>query len=255
MREAGHIAGDWTGSAGRPGTKTVEPEPDPDRAGQVDDELHRQTAEEEIFFVLRRLGHLPARGLARSRSGRETASSTACVRRTPCVRATTGSTCSRSGTRGSRRGGRLPRGGIWLDGRYLGQTSARGYHPVGTRSRRWRAGVAGGRRAAESVVDSTRSRATRWRALVTAGAKGGRGAERAQLGTCSPGEEGGLLHCHSGDEEIFVVLEGEGSSSLAVAAAGPGRQTSRGAADPRGHVISRGVAAGSPWNRRGRGAE
>ena len=44
--------------------------------------------------------------------------------------------------------------------------------------------------------------------------RGGRDTDRAQLAALPPNEEGAPPHCHSADEEIFVVLDGEGTLEL-----------------------------------------
>jgi uncharacterized cupin superfamily protein len=74
----------------------------------------------------------------------------------------------------------------------------------------------------------------------------GRAAGATQTGlnwlSLPPNEEGSPPHCHSADEEVFVILDGEGTFELwAPPQPGDTRQTAPTEAHPvrRGHVVSR----------------
>ena len=118
------------------------------------------------------------------------------------------------GTRGSTEIGHLPRSGVaWIGGTWVGRRRRR--PSVGARGRGRRAGVpevgdAPGERRQRRRTSKAPTTA-RWKRLAAAA-----GSQLTGLnwGLLYAGEEGAPPHCHSADEEIFVVLDGEGTLEL-----------------------------------------
>ena len=158
-------------SAGRPGRrrsalKRIRIDP-----GKWSTPFHRQTAEEEIFFVLAGSGICLLRTVPlRGRPGDCLVHR---VREAHTLRAgDDGLDVLAFGTRGQTEAAHLPRAGVvWLGGSWV--EAGTGEPPVGARGRRRRAGAAGGRRAPrERRATSTRSKATttaQWRVLARHG--------------------------------------------------------------------------------------
>ena len=74
------------------------------------------------------------------------------------------------------------------------------------------------------------------------GAAGGAKVSGFNLVTLPPNEEGAAPHCHSADEEIFVVLDGEGTLELwgrPTPGQPPATEPQETHALRRGHVVSR----------------
>ena len=173
--------------------------------------LHRQTAEEEIFFVLGGSGICLLRD-RRSRCGPATASSTACASCTRCVRVTKGSTCSLSARAARPRLGTCRGAGVsWLGGSWVeaGGATIRGNARPRQENRSCRRS-ARGRERRERRRRRGRPRRGSWRLLARRPAP----SQRPNWGPPAPGEEGAPPHLHSADEEIFVVLEGAGTLEL-----------------------------------------
>lgn len=243
--EAGHLGGVWTSLGRAAGTKTVglnRIQVDP---GKWSTPFHRQTAEEEIFFVLGGSGVCLLQEAAFD------------VRPGDCIVHRVGEAHTLRagddgldvlafGTRGRTEVGHLPRAGVgWIGGTWT---------DVGTGDHPWeREAAAGepelpevGARPASVVnvdeVDGGNDPAGSWRVLARSA-----GAELTGLnwGSLNAGEEGAPPHLHSADEELFVVLEGGGMLQL-----WPTPQRARdGVAYEElpvraGHVISRPASSG-----------
>jgi uncharacterized cupin superfamily protein len=252
-REAGHIGGDWTRVGDVAGTRNVglnRIQVDP---GKWSTPLHRQTAEEEIFFVLAGSGACLLDGAAFA------------VREGDCVvhRAREAHTLRAGdegldvlafGTRGGTEIGHLPRAGVaWIGGTWA---------DVGGGLPPWQRDAAVGEPELPQLGERPPSVANvdevegayegRWKLLARQA-----GSERTGLnwGRLAEGEEGAPPHCHSADEEIFVVLEGEGMLEL-----WPTPQRAREGAEyeakpiragdvisrPAGTAIAHGIRAGKP---------
>ncbi len=251
--EAGHIAGEWTDLGGGAGTKTVGLNRIRIDSGKWSTPFHRQTAEEEIFFVLAGSGICLLDGSAfEVRPGDCIVHR---VREPHTLRAgDDGLDVLAFGTRGDTEVGHLPRAGVgWIGGTWT---------EVGTGDHPWEREVAvgepelpevGARPASVVNVDEVEgTHKGQWRLLAR-----GAGAELSGLnwGLLHEGEEGAPPHLHSADEELFVVLEGEGIFEL-----WPTPQRVRDGAEREdlpiraGHVISRpasseiahGIRAGAP---------
>jgi uncharacterized cupin superfamily protein len=251
--EAGHIAGEWTDLGVAAGTKTVglcRIRVDP---GRWSTPFHRETAEEEIFYVLAGSGICLADDAAfEVRPGD-------CIvhraRQAHTLRAgEDGLDVLAFGTRGRTQVGHLPRAGVgWLGGTWA---------EVGTGDHPWAREAAVGEpelpeigARPDSVVnveDVEGDYGNQWRLLARRA-----GAELTGLnwGLLHEGEEGAPPHLHSADEEIFVVLAGEGVFEL-----WPTPQRARAGLEYEelpiraGHVIARpassgiahGIRAGAP---------
>ena len=243
---AGHIAGTWTELGHAAGSKTVglnRIQVDP---GKWSTPFHRHTGGEEIFFVLGGSGVCLLRDAAFD------------VRPGDCIvhrrgdahalrAGADGLDVLAFGTRGVNDIGHLPRVGVAWTGGGTWVEASPGDHP-------WaREAAAGepelpevGARPASVVnvdeVDGGNDPAGSWRVLARAA-----GAELTGLnwGSLNAGEEGAPPHLHSADEELFVVLEGDGVLQL-----WPTPQRARdGVAYEElpvraGHVISRPASSG-----------
>jgi len=242
--EAGHIAGEWTDLGGGAGTKTVGLNRIRIDSGKWSTPFHRQTAEEEIFFVLAGSGICLL-----GESAFEVRPGDCIVHRVfeaHTLRAgEDGLDVLAFGERGRTEAAHLPRAGVsWLSGSWV--EAGAGAHP-------WEREAAAGEPELpemggrpDSVVhvdDGIDGRdGGGWRRLARQA-----GSERTGLNwrRLRAGEEGAPPHCHSADEEIFVVLEGEGAVGLY-----PSPQLVRdGGVDEEhpiraGHVISRPAGTG-----------
>ena len=211
--EAGHIAGEWTDLGVAAGTKTVgvcRIKVDP---GKWSTPLHRQTAEEEIFFVL------GGSGICLLRDSAFAVGPGDCivhrVRELHTLRAgDDGLDVLAFGTRGQTEAAHLPRAGVsWLGGSWV--EAGGGDHP-------WQREAAAGEpempevgaRPASVVhlddVDGDHDGGSFRPLARTAGAEL-TGLNWVRL---PEGEEGAPPHLHSADEEIFVVLDGAGTLEL-----------------------------------------
>jgi uncharacterized cupin superfamily protein len=248
--EIGHLAGAWTDLGAAAGTKTVGVKRiriDPDKWSTP---FHRQTAEEEIFFVLGGSGICLIEG-----SAFEVGTGDCIVHRVRELHALRagddGLDVLAFGTRGQTEAAHLPRAKVsWLGGSWV--EAGRGAHP-------WEREAAAG----EPEVPEVGARPTSvvhvddvegdhdggsWRLLArTAGAE----LTGLNWGKLPPGEEGSGPHLHSADEEIFVVLEGTGTLEL-----WPSPQFARAGREYEehpirgGHVISRPASSGIAHNLR-----
>ena len=241
--EAGHIGGEWTDLGNAAGTKTVgvcRIKVDP---GRWSTPFHRQTAEEEIFFVLDGSGVCLVDGAAfEVRSGDCIVHR---VREPHALRAgDDGLDVLAYGMRGETEVGHLPRAGVgWIGGTWA---------EVGTGAHPWEREAAAGepelpelgpRPASVVNLDELEGDAGgRVKPLARSAGADLTGLNWARL---EEGEEGAPPHLHSADEEIFVVLDGEGVLQL-----WPTPQRVRQGVDYEehpiraGHVISRPASSG-----------
>jgi uncharacterized cupin superfamily protein len=211
--EAGHIAGLWTDLGSAAGTKTIgvcRIQVDP---GRWSTPVHRQTGEEEIFFVL------GGSGICLVASGAFEVGAGDCivhrVGETHALRAgDDGLDVLAFGERGETEAAHLPRAGVsWLGGSWV--EAGGGEHPWEREAAAGEPEVAGvGPRPGSVVhVDDVEGDhdGGSWRRLARQA-----GSERTGLnwGRLPAGEEGAPPHSHSADEEIFVVLDGEGVLEL-----------------------------------------
>ena len=251
--EAGHIGGVWTNLGKAAGTKTVglnRIQVDPAKWSTP---FHRQTAEEEIVFVLAGSGVCLL-----DASAFEVGPGDCIVHRAREAHALragdNGLDVLAFGTRGDTEVGHLPRAGVaWIGGTWT---------DVGAGDHPWEREAAVGEPELpevgprpESVVNVEEVEGGfegQWRLLARAA-----GAERSGLNWAllHEGQEGAPPHLHSADEEIFVVLVGEGVFEL-----WPTPQRVRDGIEREdlpiraGHVISRpassgiahGIRAGAP---------
>ena len=211
--EAGHIAGEWTDLGVAAGTKTVGLSRIKVDPGKWSTPLHRQTAEEEIFFVLGGSGICLLRD-----SAFEVAPGDCIVHRVRelhTLRAgDEGLDVLAFGTRGQTEAAHLPRAGVsWLAGSWV--EAGGGDHPWEREAAAGEPEVpeVGARPASVVHVDEVEGDhdGGSWRLLArTAGAE----LSGLNWGRLPPGEEGAPPHLHSADEEIFVVLEGAGTLEL-----------------------------------------
>jgi len=211
--EAGHIAGEWTDLGMAAGTKTVGVSRIKVDPGKWSTPLHRQTAEEEIFFVL------GGSGLCLLRDSAFEVGPGDCivhrVRELHTLRAgDEGLDVLAFGTRGQTEAAHLPRAGVsWLAGSWV--EAGGGDHAWAREAAAGEPEVpeVGARPASVVHVDEVEGDhdGGSWRLLArTAGAE----LSGLNWGRLPPGEEGAPPHLHSADEEIFVVLEGAGTLEL-----------------------------------------
>ena len=211
--EAGHIAGLWTDLGSAAGTKTVGVTRIRVDPGKWSTPLHRQTGEEEIFFVLAGSGVC----LLSDRTF-EVGAGDCIVHRVfqshTLLAGDDGLDVLAFGERGETEAAHLPRAHVsWLGGSWV--EAGTGQHP-------WEREAAAGEpelpelgERPDSVVHVDDVEGDHdggsWRLLARTA-----GAERTGLnwGRLPAGEEGAPPHSHSADEEIFVVLDGEGTLEL-----------------------------------------
>ena len=243
--EAGHLAGTWTDLGRAAGSKTVGLKRIQVDAGKWSTPVHRQTAEEEIFFVLGGSGVcLLERGAFEVGPGD-------CIVHRPqelhSLRAgADGLDVLAFGTRVRTEAPHLPRAGIsWLGGSWV---------EAGTSDHPWEREVAAGEPELPEVgarpsnvvnvadFDGGGDPEAEFRRLAAAA-----GAELTGLnwGRLAPGCEGAPPHLHSADEELFVLLEGDGVLEL-----WPTPQRARAGVEYEevpvraGHVVSRPASSG-----------
>ncbi len=243
-REAGHIAGEWTDLGTAAGTRTVGLKRIKIDPGKWSTPFHRQTAEEEIFFVLGGSGVCLLDGSAFDVGPGDCIVHR--VRQAHALRAgDEGLDVLAFGTRGQTEAAHLPRAGVsWLGGSWV--EAGGGAHP-------WEREAAVGEPEIPEVgarpdsvvhVDDVEGDhdGGSWRRLArTAGAQ----LSGLNWGVLPAGEEGAPPHLHSADEEVFVVLEGAGRLEL-----WPSPQHARAGLEYEehairaGHVISRPASSG-----------
>ena len=243
--EAGHLAGAWADLGSAVGTQTIGVKRIRIDPGKWSTPFHLQTGEEEIFFVLGGSGIC----LLRDRAFEVGVGDCIVhrVREAHTLRAgDNGLDVLAFGERAGTEAPHLPRAGVsWLGGSWV--VAGQGDHP-------WeREAAAGEPQVPErgdrpmSVVnvddvDGGSNPEGSWKLLARKA-----GAERTGLnwGYLSAGAEGAPPHSHSADEEIFVVLEGEGVLELHPS---PQRVREGSAYEEHplraGHVISRPAGTG-----------
>jgi uncharacterized cupin superfamily protein len=214
--ELGHLAGTWRDlghAAGSVGVGVQRIEVD---AGKWSTPLHRQTGEEEIFYVL------DGSGLSLQEDETYEVRAGDCLvhlagGKTHTLRAgDDGLDVLAFGTRNRTEIGHLPRAGVaWLGRTWV--EVGQGPHP-------WEREVEAGEPAVPerserppnivNLQDAPSESEGRARYLAE-----GAGSELTGLNWAAlePGEESAPLHCHSAEEEIVVVLEGEGTLELSPA--------------------------------------
>jgi uncharacterized cupin superfamily protein len=211
--ELGHLAGTWRDlghAAGSVGVGVQRIEVD---AGKWSTPLHRQTGEEEIFYVL------DGSGISLQDDEAYEVRTGDCLvhlarGKTHTLRAgDDGLDVLAFGTRNPTEIGHLPRAGV----AWLGRT----WVDVGQDPHPWEREVEAGEpevgEPAERPVNivNLEDAPSEFGGHVRALAEGA-GSELTGLNWVNlpAGEEGAPPHCHSADEEIFVVLEGEGTLEL-----------------------------------------
>ena len=238
--EAGHIAARWTDLGSAAGTQTVgvsRIEVDP---GKWSTPFHLQTDEEEIFFVLGGSGVC----LLADRAF-EVGEGDCIVHRVGeghTLRAgDDGIDVLAFGERSGTEAAHLPRAGVsWLGGSWV--DAGVGEHP-------WEREAAAGEpelpelgARPDSVVHVDEVEGDEeggsWRLL---GRQAGAVRTGLNWGRLPAGEEGAPPHSHSADEEIFVVLEGEGLLELH-----PSPQRARGGSVYEEHPIRAGSVISRP---------
>jgi uncharacterized cupin superfamily protein len=241
-REAGHIGGAWSGLGAAAGTKTVGVNRIRVDPGKWSTPFHRHTAAEEIFYVLGGTGICLLEG-----SSFEVRTGDCIVHRVREAHALRaggeGLDVLAFGLRTQTEVGQLPRAGVgWIGGTWAAVGG--GGHP-------WQQEAAvgepdlpepGPRPASVVNLDEVEGPSGQWKRLAWAA-----GAELTGLNWAllHEGEEGAPPHLHSEDEEIFVVLDGEGVLEL-----WPTPQRTRDGVEYEerpiraGHVISRPPSSG-----------
>jgi uncharacterized cupin superfamily protein len=212
--EAGHLGGLWTDLGHAAGSRTVGVNRIRVDPGKWSTPFHRQTAEEEIFYVL------GGAGVCLLGGGAFQVGPGDCIVHRPrelhSLRAgDDGLDVLAFGTRVRTEAAHLPRAGVsWLGGSWV--EAGGGEHP-------WAREAAAGEpelpelgARPETVVnlddvDGDDSEGGSWKLLAR-----NAGADLAGLnwGRLNAGFEGAPPHLHSADEELFVVLEGEGTLEL-----------------------------------------
>ena len=212
--EAGHLGGLWTDLGSAAGSKTVGVNRIRVDPGKWSTPFHRQTAEEEIFYVLGGMGVCLLDGAAfEVRTGD-------CIVHRPrelhALRAgDDGLDVLAFGTRVRTEAAHLPRAGVsWLGGSWV--EAGGGAHPWAREATAGEPELPELTPRPETVVnvdgvDGGDSEGGSWKPLAR-----NAGADLAGLnwGRLNPGCEGAPPHLHSADEELFVVLEGAGKLEL-----------------------------------------
>lgn len=241
--DAGHIAGLWTPLGEAAGTKGVGVNRIQVDPGKWSTPFHRQTAEEEIFYVLGGDGVclLHDRAFA-------VGPGDCIVHRARELHALKaggdGLDVLVFGNRVRADAAHLPRIGIsWLGGSWV--EAGRGERPWEREAALGEPDVPEpGERPAScvNVADVEGEFEGRWKRLAHAA-----GSEQTGLnwGRLEDREEGAPPHCHSAEEEVFVILEGEGTLEL-----WPSPQSARRGAEREEHPLRAGhVVARPPGTR------
>ena len=211
--EAGHIAGEWTDLGRAAGTKTVGLKRIKIDPGKWSTPFHRQTAEEEVFYVLGGSGICLL-----ERSAFEIGAGDCIVHRVRELHSLRagddGLDVLAYGTRVATEAAHLPRAGVsWLGGSWV--EAGIGGHP-------WEREAAAGEPEVPEVgarpgsvvnvadVEGDHEGGS-WKLMARAAGAELSGLNWARL---PPGEEGAPPHLHSADEELFVVLEGTATLEL-----------------------------------------
>jgi uncharacterized cupin superfamily protein len=240
--EVGHLGAVWTNLGVAAGTRTVGVNRIQIKPNKWSTPYHRQTGEEEIFYVLSGSGVcLQDEGAFEVRRGD-------CVvhrlRQSHSLRAgDDGLDVLVYGTRSRTEIGHLPRAGVaWIGGTWA---------EVGAGDHPWEREVDAGEPDVGELVerpanvihpDDLGSYGGKWKRLAREA-----GAELSGLswGRLDFGDEGAPPHSHSAEEEVFVVLEGEGILEL-----WPSPQLAREGREYEehpiraGHVVSRPAGTG-----------
>jgi uncharacterized cupin superfamily protein len=211
--EAGHLAGHWRNLGRAAGSKTVGVKRIQIDPGKWSTPLHRQTAEEEIFYVLGGSGICLQDELAYEVGPGDCLVFLAGGPTHTLKAGPDGLDVLAYGTRVPTEAGHLPRVGVaWIGGTWTDVGG--GGHP-------WEQEAAAGEPELPelserptnvvNVEDVEGENDGTWKRLGRAA-----GAELTGLnwGRLAPNEEDDNEHCHSADEELFVVLEGGGTISL-----------------------------------------
>jgi uncharacterized cupin superfamily protein len=238
-REAAHIGGEWSDLGRAAGTKAVGLRRIRVDPGKWSTPYHRQSAEEEIFYVL------AGSGVCLQDDGAFAVGVDDCIvhvrGQSHALRAgDDGLDVLAFGTRGQTEIGHLPRAGVaWIGGTWI---------DVGRGESPWEREVAAGEPALPGLGERPSNVVNRddvegeygglWRRLAREA-----GSELAGLnwGHLPDGEEGAPPHCHSADEEIFVVLSGEGILEL-----WPSPQHVRGGREHEEHPLRAGCIVSRP---------
>ena len=243
--EVGHLGAVWSNLGVAAGTKTVGVNRIQIDPGKWSTPYHRHTGEEEIFYVLSGIGRVPPGRRCLRGAARRLHRASVCARRTRSARATTASTCSSSArAREPRSAISLASGVAWIGGTWADVGG--GDHP-------WKREVAAGEpdvpelgERPANVVNRDDVEGSYERQVAPARARRRRGADAASTGASSTSATRARRRTvHSADEEIFVVLEGEGILEL-----WPTPQRAREGVEYEehpiraGHVISRPAGSG-----------
>jgi len=240
--ELGHLAASWRALGKAAGTIKVGVNRIEIEAGKWATPVHRQTAEEEIFYVL------GGSGLSwQDEETYEVAEGDCLVHlaggETHSLRAgPNGLDVLAFGTRVRTEVGHLPRAGVgWL---------YRTWAEVGQGEHPWDREVAAGEPEVGApsprparIVGLADTKSQEYRSVATERDLG-RSAGSEQTGlrhiALVPGQAGPPAHCHSAEEEIFVVLEGGGTLELTpTPAPGQAAAVAESHALRAGHVVAR----------------
>ena len=243
--EAGHLGGTWSDLGAAAGSRTVGVKRIQVDPGRWSTPFHRQTAEEEIFYVLGGGGVCLLDGSAFD------------VRRGDCIvhrprelhslrAGADGLDVLAFGTRVPTEAAHLPRAGIsWLGGSWV--EAGTGDHPWTREAAAGEPEVpeVGARPASVANVDEVEGRESAAGTAHGLGAAAGSDQTGLNWLRLDAGQEGSPPHCHSADEEIFVVLEGSGTLELWPSPQRARRGVEREDVPIRaGHVISRPASTG-----------
>ena len=237
--EVGHLGALWSNLGVGAGTKTVGVNRIQINPGKWSTPYHRHTGEEEIFYVL------SGSGVCLQDDAAYAVRPGDCIvhrlRQAHSLRADAdGLDVLVFGTRARTEIGHLPRSGVaWIGGSWT---------DVGGGDRPWKREVDAGEPAVPELGERPANVISRddvegsfegkWRRLARAA-----GAELSGLswGRLDFGDEGAPPHVHSAEEEIFVVLEGEGVLEL-----WPTPQSARDGLEYEEHAIRAGHVVSRP---------
>ncbi len=237
--ELGHLDARWTALGAAAGTRHVGVNRIQIAAERWSTPVHRQTAEEEIFFVLEGDGLLWQDGVTHAVRVGDCIVHTARGAAHSLRGGPAGLDVLVFGTRVRTEIGHLPRPGIaWVGGTWV---------TVGEEPSPWRREVAAGEpdvlapsERPGNVVNVDECEAESWaqddmggdvRSLGQAAGSQATGLNHEQI---APGLLNTAPHCHSAEEEVFVILGGEGVCLLGEVEHGV----------RRGHVVARPAGTG-----------